>query len=441
MSLSSNSPFLWGTATASYQIEGAASQDGRGPSIWDTFSHTPGKVERSENGDVACDHYHRYADDIQLMRDLGVSAYRFSISWSRVLPEGKGQQNQKGFDFYSRVVDGLLAAGITPFVTLFHWDLPQALQDRGGFASRDIADWFADYAVQTAERLGDRVKHWIMLNEPSVYSLLGHALGMHAPGVTDVNAFFAVTHHLNLAQGKALQALRATDSSFKLGTTVNLQRGIAADKSKAAAVMAERHTDLWNGCFLGPLLAGEYPERVLPELAPHIQPGDLEATRQSIDFLGLNHYFRVYVVANPNSPVGYDQVDPPAGVPRTAYGWEINPTEFREVLVEVHERYHCPPIYITENGAFFTDTLSADGKVHDEKRIAFLDGYLKAMQEARQEGVDIRGYFLWSLMDNFEWAAGYRPTFGIVSVDYPTQKRIPKDSYYWFRDYIREHTH
>ena len=440
MPSSFNPPFLWGTATASYQIEGATLEDGRGPSVWDTFSHTPGKVERSENADIACDHYHRYVDDIQLMRDLGVGAYRFSISWSRVLPEGTGRQNQKGFDFYSRLVDGLLAAGITPFATLFHWDLPQALQDRGGFISRDISGWFADYAVQTAERLGDRVKHWIMLNEPSVYSLLGHALGIHAPGVTDVTAFFAVTHHLNLAQGRAIQALRATDSSFELGTTLNIQRGVPADKSKASALMAERHTDLWNGCFLGPLFAGEYPERVLPELAPHIQEGDLKATRQPIDFLGVNHYFRVYVVANPSSLIGYDQVDPPPGIPRTDYGWEINPTEFHEVLLEVHERYNCPPIYITENGAFFTDTLSADGKIHDEKRIEFLDGYLKAMQAARKQGVDIRGYFLWSLMDNFEWAAGYRPTFGIVRVDFPTRKRIPKDSYYWYRDYIRGHT-
>ncbi len=440
MSISSTPPFLWGTATASYQIEGATSEDGRRPSVWDTFSHTPGKVERSENADIACDHYHRYAEDIHLMRDLGVGAYRFSVSWSRVIPEGKGQQNQKGFDFYSRVVDELLSAGITPFVTLFHWDLPQALQDRGGFASRDIAGWFTDYAVQTAERLGDRVKHWIMLNEPSVYSLLGHALGMHAPGVTDLDAFFAVTHHLNLAQGKAIQALRATDPSFKLGTTLNLQRGVPADKSKASAVMAERHTDLWNGCYLSPLLAGEYPERILPEITPYVKDGDLETAHQPIDFLGINHYFRVYIVANPKTPIGYDQVDPPAGLPQTAYKWEINPTEFREVLLEVHERYHCPPIYITENGAFFTDTVSADGKVHDEKRIAFLNDYLQAMQEARQQGVDIRGYFLWSLTDNFEWAAGYRPTFGIISIDYPTQKRIPKDSFYWYRDYIREHS-
>jgi beta-glucosidase len=438
-SSSSIPPFLWGTATASYQIEGAASEDGRGPSIWDSFTHTPGKVERSENGDVACDHYHRYAEDIQLMRDLGVGAYRFSISWSRLLPEGTGRQNQKGFDFYSRLVDRLLAAGITPFATLFHWDLPQALQDRGGFASRDIAGWFSDYAVHAAERLGDRIKHWIMLNEPSVYSILGHALGTHAPGIAELSAFFAATHHLNLAQGKALEALRATDSSLKLGTTLNVHRGVPADKTKASAVMAERHNDLWNGCFLGPLLAGEYPERVLPELAPYIQPNDLETTRQRVDFLGVNHYFRAYVQANPDSLVGYDYVAPPQGVATTSYEWEIDPNEFRDVLLEIHERYQSPPIYVTENGAFFTDKLSADGKVHDEKRVAFLDGYIKAMQEARERGVDIRGYFVWSLLDNFEWAAGYRPTFGIVRVDYATQKRIPKDSYYWYHNHIRQH--
>jgi beta-glucosidase len=439
MSSSSIPPFLWGTATASYQIEGANSEDGRGPSIWDTFAHTPGKVERSENGDVACDHYHRYAEDIQLMHDLGVGAYRFSISWPRILPEGKGRQNQKGFDFYSRLVDRILEAGITPFATLFHWDLPQALQDRGGFASRDIAGWFSDYALLAAGRLGDRIKHWIMLNEASVYSLLGHAFGTHAPGITDLNTFFAVTHHLNLAQGKALEALRATDSSLKLGTTLNVHRAVPADKTKASAVMAERHNDLWNGCFLGPLLAGEYPKRVLPELAPYIQPGDLEITRQRVDFLGVNHYFRAYIQANPDSLVGYDHVAPPPGVATTSYEWEIDPNEFRDVLLEIHERYQSPPIYVTENGAFFTDTLSADGKVHDEKRVAFLDGYIKAMQEARERGVDIRGYFVWSLLDNFEWAAGYRPTFGIVRVDYATQKRIPKDSYYWYQNHIRQH--
>jgi beta-glucosidase len=431
-------PFLWGTATASYQIEGAVSEDGRAPSIWDTFSHTPNKIERSETGDIACDHYHRHAEDIALMRDLGVQAYRFSISWPRILPEGRGKANARGFAFYDRLVDDLLATGITPFATLFHWDLPQALQDRGGFTNRDIASWFSDYAVQTTQRLGDRVEHWIMLNEPSVFAFLGHLIGVHAPGLTDLQAFFATTHHLNLAQGMAIQALRSSNATWKLGTTLNVHRGVSADGSKASAVMAERHNDLWNGCFLGPLLSGAYPSRVLPQLEPYMQPGDLKSIRQPVDFLGINHYFRAYIQAKPDALIGYEHAAPPPHLPRTSFNWEINPTEFRDVLLELHDSYQCPPIYITENGAYFDDLLSADGKVHDTNRVAFLESYIKAMQDARERGVDIRGYFVWSLLDNFEWASGYRPTFGLVKIDFNTQKRIAKDSFFWYRDHIQQ---
>ena len=439
MSNPTNQPFLWGAATASYQIEGAVAEDGRAPSIWDTFSHTPHKIERSETGDIACDHYHRHTEDIQLMRDLGIQAYRFSISWSRILPEGTGKGNARGLDFYNRLVDDLLDAGIIPFPTLFHWDLPQTLQERGGFANRDITGWFSDYAVHTSQHLGDRVQHWIMLNEPSVFAFLGHAIGVHAPGLTDLKAFLATTHHLNLAQGAALHALRTNNPSWKLGTTLSVDRGMAADGSKASAIMAERHHDLWNGCFLAPLLSGAYPAGILPELEPYIQPGDLKSIRQPVDFLGVNHYTRSYIRAKPGALIGYEHVAPPPDVPQTSFGWEINPSEFRGVLLELHERYQCPPIYITENGAYFDDVVSADGKVHDENRVAFLDGYIQAMQEARERGVDIRGYFAWSLLDNFEWAGGYRPTFGLVKVDFSTQKRVPKDSYFWYRDFIRQH--
>jgi beta-glucosidase len=438
MSAPSVQAFPWGTSTASYQIEGAVSEDGRAPSIWDTFSHTPRKVEGSENGDIACDHYHRYKEDVELMRNLGVQAYRFSISWPRILPQGKGKPNVRGFDFYNRLVDGLLAAGITPFATLFHWDLPQALQEQGGFANRDVGGWFSDYAVQTAERLGDRVRHWIMLNEPSVFAFLGNAIGIHAPGIADLKAFYATTHHLNLAQGIALEALRSTNASWELGTTLNVHRGVPADDSKASTIMTERHNDLWNGCFLEPLLSGAYPGRVLPELEPFIHRDDLKSIRQQIDFLGINHYSQGYIRANPDASIGYEHAAPPAHLPKTSFGWEINPDEFRDLLVDLHERYQCPPIYITENGAYFDDVLSEDGKVHDTKRVEFLDSYIKAMQEARQRGVDIRGYFVWSLLDNFEWAGGYRPTFGLVKVNFSTQKRIPKDSYFWYRDFIRE---
>jgi len=439
MPQSASRPFLWGTSTASYQIEGAVAEDGRTASIWDTFAHTPHKVERSETGDTACDHYHRFKEDVALMRDLGVNAYRFSVSWPRILPDGKGKTNSKGVDFYNRLIDELLATGITPFATLFHWDLPQSLQDRGGFTKRDIAGWFTDYAVQTAERLGDRVKHWIMLNEPSVFAYLGHALGTHAPGIADPNAFFATTHHLNLAQGTALKALRSLDDSFELGTTFNVHLAIAADDSEASAQMAQRHNDLWNNSFLGPLLAGGYPDRVLPDLETFIQPGDLEISSQKVDFLGINHYFRAHVKANPKAPLGYEQVAPPPELPRTSFGWEINPQHFRDLLLWVHHQYRCPPIYITENGAYFDDELAADGKVHDTRRVEFLDRYINAMLEARTGGVDIRGYFVWSLLDNFEWAAGYRPTFGIVKVDFNTLKRTPKDSFYWYQDFVKDH--
>ncbi len=432
-------PFLWGTATASYQIEGAAAEDGRGPSIWDLFSHTPGRVERGENGDVACDHYHRYKEDVALMRDLGTQAYRFSISWPRLLPDGRGRRNAVGFDFYDRLVDELLGAGLQPFATLFHWDLPQALQERGGFANRDIAGWFSDYAVQAAERLGDRVKHWIMLNEPSVYACLGHALGTHAPGLRDLQTFQAVVHHLNLAQGVALQALRSTNSSWRLGTTVNVQRGVPADASEASATMAERHNDLWNRCFLGPLLSGAYPEKIRPELAPCIHPEDLGSIRQPVDFLGINHYFRAHIRADPQALLGFEQVAPPPQRPRTSFDWEISPEEFRDVLLWVDQDYPCPPIYVTENGAYFDDVPSKDGKVHDARRVEFLDRYIHAMLEARDQGVDVRGYFVWSLLDNFEWACGFRPTFGLIKVDYATQRRMPKDSYHWFREFIRQH--
>jgi beta-glucosidase len=373
------------------------------------------------------------------MRELGINAYRFSLSWPRILPDGRGKPNSQGVDFYNRLIDELLAAGIMPFVTLFHWDLPQSLQDRGGFTKRDIAGWFSDYAAQTAERLGDRVKHWIILNEPSVFACLGHALGVHAPGIADSKAFFATTHHLNLAQGTALKVLRSVNGSFELGTSLNLQLGIAADGSEASSLMAQRHNDLWNNSYLGPLLAGYYPDRVLPDLEAFIRPGDLEIARQRVDFLGINHYSRAHVKANPKAPLGYEQVSPPPELSRTSFGWEINPQHFRDLLFWVHHQYQCPPIFITENGAYFDDTFSDDGKMHDTRRVEFLDRYINAMLEAKSGGVDIRGYFVWSILDNFEWAAGYRPTFGLVKVDFNSLKRTPKDSYYWYGNFIKEH--
>jgi beta-glucosidase len=430
------SSFLWGTATASYQIEGAVTEDGRGPSIWDTFSHTPGKVERSETGDVACDHYHRFLEDVRWMRELGQQAYRFSVAWPRVFPSGRGKPNDTGLDFYERLVDSLLEAGIIPFATLFHWDLPQALQDTGGFTNRDICSWFADYATATAQRLGDRVNHWIMLNEPSVFACLGHALGVHAPGLTDLSAFLAVTHHLNLAQGTALQSLASLNGSWQLGTTLNIHRGFPIEAAQQSSEAAERHNDFWNRAFLDPLLLGKYPNSIANQLEPFIEPGDLERIKQPIHFLGLNHYFRAYIRANPRSVLGFDQVAPPPDRPRTSFDWEINAQELREVLLYLGRDYPCAPIYVTENGAYFDDEVTPDGRVHDQARINFLNDYIHAVFEARQQGVDVRGYFVWSLLDNFEWAVGYRATFGLIHVDYRTLERLPKDSFHWYKDQI-----
>jgi beta-glucosidase len=278
-----------------------------------------------------------------------------------------------------------------------------------------------------------------MLNEPSVYACLGHALGVHAPGLEDLQAFLAVIHHLNLAQGAALQALRTANPGWRLGTTLNIHRGVPADGSEASAAMAERHNDLWNNCFLGPLLSGAYPTRILLELEPFVRSGDLETIRQTIDFLGINHYSRGYIQADSSALLGFRPVAPPPEVPRTSFDWEINPQEFRDVLLWLHDTYPCPPIYITENGAYFDDTVSVDGKVHDARRIDFLDRYIQAMQEAQEKDVDVRGYFVWSLLDNFEWACGYRPTFGLVKVDFNSLQRIPKDSYFWYRDFIGHH--
>ncbi|MBV9671319.1 MAG: beta-glucosidase [Verrucomicrobia bacterium] len=439
--MSNSSLFIWGAATASYQIEGAVTEAGRTQSIWDTFSHTPGKIERAETGDIACDHYHRYKEDVQLLRNLGANGYRFSISWSRVIPSGRGKLSQQGFDFYERLIDELLQNEIQPFVTLFHWDLPQPLQDIGGFTNRDIAGWFTDYAVITANKLADRVRYWIMLNEPSVFAWAGHAEGFHAPGVKDLKAFWATTHHLNLAQGAAIRALRNVDSHLLLGTTLNLQRSLPADDSEESAEMSARHDDFWNGSFLGPLLSGSYPERIEQEIAPFLKPEDLDLTKQAIDFLGINHYQRSYIEADSSRILGLRNVSPPKNVRRTSFDWEINPNEFRDTLLWVHSNYQCPPIYITENGAYFEDQVEDDGQIHDKARIDFLDSYVHAMLEARSKGVDIRGYFVWSLIDNFEWAAGYRPRFGIVRVDFDSLKRTPKDSYHWYREFIEKNRH
>jgi beta-glucosidase len=428
--------FVWGASTASYQIEGAVREDGRGASIWDTFSHTPGKVASGHTGDVACAHYHRYREDVALMAELGLDAYRFSVAWPRLFPEGRGRPNPRGRDFYDRLIDALLDAGITPWLCLYHWDLPQALQDKGGWRRRDIVDYFADYAVYVAESYGDRVEHFLMLNEPNVVALFGHLFGIHAPGEQDITAFAAATHHQNLAQGEALVRLREL-GAWQLGTVLNLQPVHPETKREEDVHAAQLFDAVWNRNFTEPLFYGCYPEPTQAMLAPYLKDGDLERIRQPIDMLGLNLYTRHLIRADPHSLIGIAQADPPDEARLTAMGWEVYPDALFEQLMELKERYGNPVVYITENGAAFDDRLEGD-QVDDRPRIRYFQRYLHAVHRALQQGANVKGYFVWSLLDNFEWAEGYHKRFGIVYVDYATQKRIPKASFGWWQETIRE---
>ncbi len=423
--------FIWGASTAAYQIEGAAREDGRGPSIWDVFSHTPGKVKTGETGDVACDHYHRYKEDIALMRDLDLDAYRFSVSWPRVLPTGEGAANEKGLDFYSRLIDALLEAGIEPWLCLYHWDLPQALHERGGWTSRDSAGWFGAYADLLARRFGGRIARWVTFNEPNVFTIAGYATGLHAPGVSDIGAMLAAAHNVNRAHGRAVDAIRAATRA-PVGIVCNQQPARAqrpgTDDDASAAFL-----DLvWNRMFADPMILGDYPEGLKPLFAPLISDGDLAAIKRPLDFFGLNHYSPVYVRNDPAAPGGLSLAEAPEGAPRTMMGWEIAPDAFRDTLITEHQRYQLP-IVVTENGIAFRDAVGLDGRVNDQGRIEYLASYLSAVAQAIHAGARIDGYCVWSLLDNFEWAEGYEPRFGIVHVDYATQKRTPKDSYFWLK--------
>ncbi|MBF0688786.1 MAG: beta-glucosidase [Cellulomonas sp.] len=454
--------FLWGSATASYQIEGAVHEDGRAPSIWDTFSHTPGKVLDGDTGDVAVDHYHRVPEDVAIMSELGLQAYRFSIAWSRIVPFGTGEVNQAGLDFYSDLVDRLVAAGIEPVVTLYHWDLPQALEDEGGWTNRATAYAFAEYARVVARALGDRIHLWTTLNEPWCSSFLGYASGVHAPGVTDPAAALAAVHHLNLAHGLAATAIREElGADTPVSITLNLHVTRAASYDPADVEAKRRIDTIANEVFLGPLLEGAYPERVFADTAAvsdwsFIQDGDLELINVPIDLLGVN-YYSTGRVQHGTPPVGdgkpgpdghrSSQVSPWVGAdqvewlkqpgPYTAMGWNIEPQGLVDLLLELHERYPELPLAVTENGAAFYDTVTEDGRVHDVERVAYLHDHLDAVGEAMDKGVDVRGYFVWSLFDNFEWAYGYDRRFGVVHVDYDTQVRTLKDSARWYRELVR----
>ncbi len=429
------SGFLWGASTASYQIEGAADLDGRGESIWDRFCRMPGTVALGETGDVACDHYHRYREDVALMARLGLKAYRFSIAWPRVLPEGTGAVNGAGLDFYDRLIDELLEAGIAPWPCLYHWDLPQSLEDRGGWRNREIARWFGDYAAVVAGRLADRVGHFATLNEPNVFTLLGHGFGVHAPGLRDELATLTAIHNINLAHGEAVRALRAAKSELQIGSIHAIQPVQAATEAEEDQAARVLYDALWNWVFPDAQILGRYPEPLASVLEPLVEPGDLERIREPLDFFGLNHYTRMRVRYAPFAPFTVGGAPPPEDAERTGMGWEIAPDGFREALVATGRRYPGLPIYVTESGAGYEDSLE-DGACDDAPRVAYLARYLDSLQTALDEGADIRGYFVWSLLDNFEWQFGYGKRFGIIYVDYESQVRVPKSSYAWYRQVI-----
>jgi beta-glucosidase len=440
--------FLWGAATSSYQIEGAWQEDGKGESIWDRFAHTPGKIIDGSHGDVACDHYHRWPDDVALMQGLGLHTYRFSIAWPRILPQGVGAINQKGIDFYSRLVDGLLAAGITPFATLYHWDLPQAIQDRGGWPHRFAAEAFVEYTDVITRALGDRVKHWITHNEPWCAGLLSHQIGEHAPGWHDWYAGLAASHHILLSHGWAVPVIRRNSPQAEVGITLNFTAATTAVRTPENLAAVRIFDGYFNRWFLDPVYGRRYPADMvelylkagfLPanEL-DFVVDGDMEAIAAHTDFLGVNYYTRSVLKASEDgSPMPADDAEH-ATLECTDMGWEIYPKGLYDLLCRLHFEYQAPKIYVTENGASYADGPSADGRVHDTRRIDYLRAHFIKAHEAMAAGVPLAGYFVWSLMDNFEWAKGYTERFGSVWVDYATQERILKDSALWYKQVIAE---
>jgi len=455
--------FLLGSATASYQIEGAVHDDGRGPSIWDTFSHTPGKITNDDNGDVACDHYHRWESDLDLMAELGLESYRFSIAWPRIQPTGRGPANEAGLAFYERLVDGLLARGIRPVATLYHWDLPQALEDEGGWTSRATAEAFADYARIVGERLGDRIAVWTTLNEPWCSAYLGYGSGAHAPGLMDGAKALAAVHHLNLAHGLAIAALRDVVTNDP-GYSITLNLHVIRPSGETGEEAARRIDGLANRVFLGPLLGDGYPADVIADTSgvtdwSFVKPGDTDLIAQPIDVLGVNYYSTVTVRmwdgvservrADGHKDMGgtpwpgseqVEFLEQPG--PYTAMGWNIDPSGLEDLLLALHRAYPELPLMVTENGAAFDDVVTEgpDGPVvQDDDRIDYLRRHFTAAHRAMAQGVDLRGYQVWSLMDNFEWGYGYSKRFGIVRVDYETLERLPKASARWYAELIRSH--
>ena len=434
--------FRWGLATAAYQIEGAATEGGRGPSIWDTFSHTPGLSHNGDTGDIACDHYHRWESDFDLLASLGVKHYRLSVSWSRLQPSGRGPLNPAAVEFYSAQLARLAARGIRPLVTLYHWDLPQPLEDAGGWPVRETAYRFAEYARLVVGELGHLATDWITLNEAWCSSFLGYGRGAHAPGRTDYRAAVAAAHHLNLGHGLAVSAIRGVSGDARVGITNIVTDIVAASDSPEDAAAARRLDASSNRVFLDPVYLGEYSAAVWETLGPLglgdvVLDGDLAIIAASTDFAGINHYQRVIASSDPGQPFGVLEV--PAEPATTSFGWSVIPASLTAVLTRVSREFTSLPLYVTENGASYHDYVDPNGDVIDSERIDYFRGYLSAAAVAIEAGVDLRGYYAWSFLDNFEWAEGYSKRFGLVYVDYRTQERIPKSSAHWYRRLISEH--
>ena len=433
--------FTFGVATASYQIEGAAQADGRKPSIWDAFSHMPGRVKGGDTGDVACDHYNRLETDLDLMAELGAQAYRFSLAWPRLLPDGTGAINDKGFDFYDRLLDGLKSRGIKAFATLYHWDLPLALTGGGGWTDRETAKAFADYAGIVTKRLGDRIDTVVTFNEPWCSVYMGHLFGVHAPGERSIEAAMAAVHVTNLAHGLGVQAIRAERPELPTGIVLNVMSVMAASDSDADRKAAQRASDFNNGVFFGPLFEGAYPASVLegcPDLAKNIQDGDLETIHQPLDFWGLNYYTPMRVSDDQSSTFPHVATAAPVKPEKTDIGWEIEPQGLSHVVKDLYGRYTLPEFYITENGAA-DNTDIENGAVSDTMRLDYISSHMSVAADLIAADYPLKGYFAWSLMDNYEWAEGYSMRFGIVHVDYETQVRTIKQSGYWYRDLIAAH--
>jgi beta-glucosidase len=444
--------FIWGAATSSYQIEGAANEDGRGPSIWDTFSKTPGKVARGESGDVANDHYHRYPEDIALMKEIGLQSYRFSFAWPRMFPNGDSVREERGFDFYDRLIDKLLESNIEPLATLYHWDLPQALQDKGGWVNRDIIKYFADYSTAVVERFGDRVKKFSPINEPWVVSWLGYGIGIHAPGIINRRSAFAAAHHTVIAHAASTNAMRAVRNDILTGPVLNQARHVADDLSDPvqahAADIGDAHQNrFWMDAFM----KGSYPQVLLDnygdELSSVIKDGDMDLAQVKNDFIGINYYFDNRIGKSLGGKPEWHSIsgmfeldidETPRG-PLTDMGWPLTPNGLEDLLVRWHKEYgsKLPDLYITENGAAYDEGPDANGVVNDQRRIDYLQTHLKAVSNAIAQGSPVKGYYQWSLMDNFEWALGYEKRFGIVHVDFDTQKRTIKESAKWYSNVIK----